>query len=82
MTPKEKTKEIERICNKINAYYDSKKEEISELKTNIEQIEIEATNTIKFMIDSECEKKNVSKTIVSIILKDANFIGKKVIKNE
>ena len=77
MTPKEKTKEIERICTKINAYYDEKRAEINELDTRINKIKKEANNTIKLMIDFECEKKNVSKTIVSIILKDANFITTK-----
>ncbi|MFM2204449.1 MAG: hypothetical protein RLZZ605_1413 [Bacteroidota bacterium] len=77
MTPKEKTKEIERICNKINAYFEQKKEEVNELNSEVKRIQKETNNTIPLMIESECKKKNVSEKIVSIILKDVKFIDTK-----
>jgi len=70
MTNKERTKEVERICDKINKYAKEKSAEVTTLETEIKRIKKETKNTLDLMIDFECKKKSISVELVKIILKD------------
>ncbi len=70
MTNKERAKEVERICDKINKYAKERSAEITALENEIKQHKKETENTLNLMIDFECKKKGVSIDLVKIILKD------------
>lgn len=70
MTNKERTKEVERICDKINNYAKERSAEVTALENEIKRLKKETENTLNLMIDFECKKKGVSVELVKIILKD------------
>lgn len=70
MTNKERTKEVERICDKINNYAKERSAKVTALENEIKRLKKETENTLNLMIDFECKKKGVSVELVKIILKD------------
>lgn len=70
MTEIEKSKEIERICEKLNKYAKERTEEITILEDKIREIKKEKKATLEKMIVAECKKKGISLYFIQKLLKD------------